>query len=291
MSTISKKTPQLLVKEFSIHPKLFQNYSKHGLWILETYLWMKENQYNDEVNSIDFLQNLLKSYGREYLEFYYAKYLKDVVSILPDEDIKEIKSDIYLKQPKETMNFGGYEPGELSFILLENKGDVDEQAKYRDFEVYNMSLYSEVVVLDSFLTRDSEYYHSEDDSREYISKTTDSFYTCKDEGSLHLWCTINSLFCDYVRYQIVDFSDEKKTGTVNLNIDFYQTLDSLLEVTNSLIKNYKKRGKNRPAILDKPINECLNECTRLRERFEKCEDKRYLIQKNKEPKKNYYRGW
>lgn len=284
------KNSETLVADFIKNPKEYENYTKHCLKTLENYLWLKENQYNKEIDSYDYLTKFIYYFGIDFISFsfFFKDYQKDIVDNVPDNKKEIISSNIYYlnpsKEPSAEEKKLHKRFNRLEFIIISLEGSIDHQREYTYKEIYNMVLEKKIIILDNYLSEETIFANilsipSQKD-RVFVSskcceilgvnsKTIDNFYACSNDYEKSIWGTINEPFCNYFRLKKIDFSKDITLKGYHLNMDFNDTAYHLKVITEDIIKYYQHKKKKVPPIIQNTILEVQDKLPKLEQAFSK----------------------
>ena len=282
VSTSNKKISTLL-KDFTRHPREFESYSKHCRNILNSFVWLKEHQYDSSVDSYDYLVKLLQhySYSDYILQSMLVDFQKEVVAKVPDDEKTVLHSNLYYYDVTGSMNslhdldsLATVNPKNpvyrrLDYTILNPTVDLDLERGYSFDEICKLAQEGVIIVLDNHLSSERSQ-TQENDGCVYLvhsdpywigneSRVVDQLYSFSDPSLRSKWGIIHKPFCQYVKEQCVDFdSDQEKNNQMK---DLLLTEKHLQEITDGMIGYYHKHHKPFPKVVAKTIEgneECLN---------------------------------
>lgn len=304
MAAISRKNVATLVDDFIKRPMLFENYSKHCINLLNAYIWLRKNQFQNQINHFDYFQKAVESFGLTQVDLTYMfdDFNKIVINEIPQNKKNTIKSNMYyfsqidafyesiknhsiknnklLETDKKFIKFF-----RLDFTIINLSNNLDLDKEYTYHEIYQLVLNHEIIVLDNFLSADYIYLTNinDDINRIYLksevheilgikSKMIDNYYAFKNSNSKELWGLINSPFCNYFRQNIIEFNSTDEDKKINGLLDFYEIINHLETIINKLCSYYKKRKKALPGKIERIEKYNYKQIEILKKQFESIGD-------------------
>ena len=281
MLSTSNKQVATLLKDFTRHPREFESYSKHCRNILDAFVWLKEHQYDDSVNSYDYVVRLLQYYRSPdwILESMLIEFQKDEIANIPDDQKTVLHSNLYydvtssMDSPRDldslAMNPKNPVYRRLDYIILNPTIDLDFSREYSFDEISKLVQENVITVLDNYLSN-KRVSSQPKEGRIYLkntcpywlgnkSKVVAQLYSCSDPTVCSKWGIIYKPFCEYIRKQYVNFDFNPKKN--NQMKELLLTANHLQEITNEMIRYYHKHHKPFPKVVAKTIEgneECLN---------------------------------
>lgn len=283
MVSTSNKQISTLLKNFTRHPREFESYSKHCCNLLNSFVWLKEHQYDSSVDSYDYVAKLLQQYSCSdfILQDMLVDFQKDVVANIPEEEKKILHSNLYYYDVAGSANsfqdlnsLATVKPKEpvyrrLDYIILNPTIDFDFKREYSFDEISKLAQEGVITVLDNRLSDERVLSHPEE-GRVYVensspywigndSRVVDQLYSFTDPTLRSEWGMIHNPFCLYIREQRVNFDVDQKSH--NQMKDLLLTEKHLQEITDAMIGYYHKHHKPFPQIVAKTLagnDECLD---------------------------------
>lgn len=296
MSTISRKNVQTLINDYKKRPREFQNYSKHCINILKNYVYLKENQFNYDVDGADYFIKFIRYFGMNnmFLINLFNKYYEDIITKIDDDKKIIIKSNMYYLNRvdifRQNISFNNNLIGDnrqnmkfnrLDFLIIRLDNTINLDKEYSYSEIYDMVLNHKIIVLNNFI---SDECISETELLEEIklgnkicvesscceflgfnSKVIDNLFTFKCDQDKKIWAVINEPFCNYIRNNIISFGADEDRKKINLSADFYDTIEHLLDITSGVSKCYKNK---KTQIIEETINNNKKQIKKYKENFE-----------------------
>lgn len=241
---------------------------------------MKRNQYNDEISNYEYISRFVNYYGMSQYLFddLFDDYKNTIINNIPKNSLLYLHSNIYypdnmeyfmnkilidenkLPDCKHNLNFK-----RLDFSIITNN-DLDLNKEYTLNDIYNFIINEKIIVIDSHLSDIAINIKKVDfNSNDRIFKDRkccgifgvdntpiELYYSLNDQNK-ELWTNIFKLFCDYLRFNAINF-DEYKKNDINMNKDFYRTLAHINDITKATLKYYKKRKKEIPSIIKNTLD-------------------------------------
>ena len=162
----------------------------------------------------------------------------------------------------ERSNNKNYNYKRLDFYILTNN-EIDINNEYALNEIYSLIINKKIIVIDCHLSKET--FNSKEIYFNLDSKIIKNWKLCELAGfdstpiellyslnnqNKELWVNLFELFCDYLRFNIINFGEDRK-NSINMIKDFYQVLKHIKEITKEVSKYYKKRKKDISSIIKK----------------------------------------
>ena len=276
MSTISKNTNEALVKKFVKHPRQFESYYKHCINILKEYVWMNENQYNEEVENYEYLTAFMNYYGiNQYiLDTLFTEYKNIIINLIQSQSIKVIHSNIYFSNQLEDFKTTKYK--RVDFNIITNK-ELDTNKEYTINEIVELVNKKEIFVINNTLS-DYELKSNEDINNKIVkviknsqvlkfNNTAAEIFYSLDNKNKELWTIIFEPFCQFIRISLLNFNNQDNK-CINMYQDFNKTYDHIKELTELLLKYYSSRKKEPPYIIINTLNENLQSIEKYQREYQ-----------------------
>lgn len=281
MSTISRKNPQIMAQDFLRDFRQFESYLKHCINILKTQVWLKDNQFNEEISNYDYITELFYKLGNNPLMLMnlYSFYKKDVIDKLPKENIVKVSTNKYyidglssfvqsfsnfsndnligdnLPETKKTHQFN-----RLFHLMYCNHFEFDQSCEYSEGEILNLISQGKAFIIESAIEK-SEISEQEIINRlnegtiEFVdrdftggyvfaSNTGDVFdwFETANEEERRIWFAKNLLFMNYIRKNRLSFNKNIDKKTM---LDCCYSFDITINHIDRIIAEMKKLLKKK----------------------------------------------
>lgn len=272
MSTISNNTNEALVKKFVKHPRQFESYYKHCINILKEYVWMNENQYNEEITNYEYLTKLMNYHGLSQfiLSDQFNNYENIIIDAFPKQTIITIHTNIYFpdkldvfmtnlsidhsKLPDKNIK---YKIKRVDFNIFTNR-KIDQNKEYTIDEIFSLVHNNDIFVINGYLS-DYELKNNESfENKIFMNRkccqileldniSAELFYSL-DNKNKELWTIIFEPFCQYLRIYALNFN-KQDNDCIDMYHDFYDAYNHIKELIELLLKYYNKKRKEPPYII------------------------------------------